>query len=261
METRAWQRIEVRSEGGVATLAMNNPGRKNAIGPTMMNELLWAIQDAHDDASIRSIVLTGKGDAFCSGGDFAEITSGTGDSSLPNKGDFVDLLLAIVKAKKPVIARVNGIAMGGGIGLTAACHFAIAADTAVFGTPEIKVGLFPFMILAVLARVVPRRKLTEMMLLGDKLTATAAQQAGVVGKVVPAAELDAAVAELTTKIGTTSPLTMQLGLDAYATQESLDLAEALPMLRERLAQCLSTADAMEGLRAFLEKRPPVWTGR
>lgn len=261
MEARAWQRIEVSSEGTVATLVMNNPGRKNAIGPTMMNELLWAIQDAHDDASIRSIVLTGKGDAFCSGGDFAEITSGGGETSLPSKGDFVDLLLAIVKAKKPVIARVNGIAMGGGIGLTAACHFAVAADTAVFGTPEIKVGLFPFMILAVLARVVPRRKLTEMMLLGEKMNGAAAREAGIVGKVVPIAELDAAVAEIAKKIASTSPLTMQLGLDAYATQESMELAESLPMLRDRLAQCLSTADAMEGLRAFLEKRQPVWTGR
>lgn len=261
MHARPYRSISAAVDGSRAVLTLSNPARKNAIGPRMMNELLYAIEDAHADEAVRSIVLTGAGDAFCAGGDFAEITAGAGEEELLRKGDFVDLLLAIVRAKKPFVARVNGVAMGGGIGLVAACHFAIAAETARFATPEINVGLFPMMIMPVLARVVPRRKLTEMMLLGERMTAAEALDAGIVGRVVPPAELDAAVVALTDKLAAKSPLTLRLGLEAYADQESLELAEALPLLRDRLGVCLGSDDAREGLMAFLEKRTPVWKGR
>ncbi|HEX7604014.1 MAG TPA: enoyl-CoA hydratase-related protein, partial [Polyangiaceae bacterium] len=177
------------------------------------------------------------------------------------KGDYADLLLAMTRYPKPIVARVNGHAMGGGLGLVAASHFAIAARGAKLGTPEVNVGLFPMMIMAVLQRVVPRRRLLEMMLFGERMDADAAVLAGLVNRAVDPGELDAAVKAIVEQIAGKSPLTIRLGLEAYAAQADLDLETALPMLRERLGQCLATDDAREGLMAFLEKRKPVWTGK
>jgi enoyl-CoA hydratase/carnithine racemase len=248
--------------GGALTITLNNPARKNAIGPAMVNELLYALGDAAEDAEVRSIVLTGAGDAFCAGGDFAQMTGGSGASGeeLAPKGDYADLLLTMVRSPKPIVARVNGHAMGGGLGLVAASHFAVAARGGKLGTPEINVGLFPMMIMAVLARVVPRRRLLEMMLFGERMDADQAAAAGLVNRAVDASELDLAVKTITDAIASKSPLTVRLGLEAFAAQDDMDLAEALPMLRERLAGCLATNDAREGLMAFLERRSPKWTG-
>jgi enoyl-CoA hydratase/carnithine racemase len=256
-------RVADGRNGGVRIVTLHNPERRNAIGPQMVNELLYAIEDANADADVRCIVLTGDGKAFCAGGDFAQMSAGgaADGPALPHKGDYADLLLAMTRTERPIIARVNGPAMGGGLGLVAASTFAIADVDATRGTPEINVGLFPMMIMAVLARVVPRRELLEMMLLGKKMTATDAARIGLVNRAVRAAELDGAVNEIVAEIGKKSPLTMALGLRAFAAQDDMDLEKALPMLRDRLAECLGTDDAREGLMAFLEKRPPVWKGK
>jgi enoyl-CoA hydratase/carnithine racemase len=261
--TRMYAKLRVSDGGaGVRLVTLYNPERRNAIGPQMVNELLYALDDAHADEDIRAVVLTGEGKAFCAGGDFAQMSGGAADGPvLPPKGDYADLLLAMTRAEKPIVARVNGPAMGGGLGLVAASTFAIAEAGATLGTPEINVGLFPMMIMAVLARLVPRRKLLEMMLLGQKVSASEALAAGLVNRVVPAAELDLAVTALAVELGKKSPITLALGLRAFAAQGDLDLAEALPLLRSKLAEVLGTADAQEGLLAFLEKRPPVWKGR
>jgi enoyl-CoA hydratase/carnithine racemase len=260
--TRMFSKIRTAEAKGVITITLSYPERRNAIGPQMTNELLWAIEDAHADESIQAIVLTGEGKAFCAGGDFAQMTGGEADGpKLPPKGDYADLLLAMVRAEKPIVARVNGAAMGGGLGLVAASTFAIAQDDAKLGTPEIDVGLFPMMIMAVLARLVPRRKLLDMMLFGQKLTAEQALAAGILSRVVAPEELDAAVKVITDDLHKKSPITVALGLRAFAAQDDLDLEKALPMLREKLGECLATDDAREGLTAFLEKRPPVWKGR
>lgn len=261
MKNYEYKLIKPEVSGTSFVITLNNPARKNAIGPVMVNELLHALEDASFDDEVRTVVLTGAGDAFCSGGDFAQIVGGTGENELPVKGDYADLLYAMVRFPKPIIARVNGIAMGGGLGLVAASHFAVAVDTAKVATPEINVGLFPMMIMAVLSRLVPKRKLFEMMLFGEKLSAAEALAVGLVGRVVPVAELDAAVSEIATKIASKSPLTVKLGLEAHAHQADLDLEHALPYLRERLGACLSTDDAREGLTAFLEKRKPSWSGK
>jgi enoyl-CoA hydratase/carnithine racemase len=258
---REYGRIVVARDAGVETITLNNPEKRNAIGPRMTNELLWALEDARAADEVRAIVLTGAGKAFCSGGDFAEMTSGAAASTLPHKGDYADLLLALAKSDKPVIARVNGVAMGGGLGLVAASTFAIASADAKLGTPEIDVGLFPMMIMAILARHVPRRRLLQMMLLGEKFDAGEAARLGLVNEAVPAEGLDAAVAKLAAAIASKSPITVRLGLRAFAAQADLELDAALPLLRERLAECLATDDAREGLMAFLQKRPPQWTGK
>jgi enoyl-CoA hydratase/carnithine racemase len=256
---RAYTMIRAGAAGGVVTLTLHNPARKNAIGPAMVNELLHAFEDAGADAEARVVVITGAGDAFCAGGDFAQMTGGA--DALPSKGDYADLLLAMTRSSLPIVARVNGHAMGGGLGLVAAAHFAVAARGAKLGTPEIDVGLFPMMIMAVLQRVMPRRKLLEMMLYGERLDADQAAAAGLVNRAVDPAELDAAVRQITDTLLSKSPVTVRLGLSAFAAQDDLDLETALPLLRERLAGCLATDDAREGLTAFLEKRAPKWTGR
>jgi enoyl-CoA hydratase/carnithine racemase len=254
----AYQKIKTKLEDGVFTLRLNYPERRNAIGPQMVNELLYALEEAKG-ASV--IVLSGEGKAFCVGGDFSQMPVGAADTALPPKGDFADLLRAMTESEIPIVARVHGMALGGGIGLTAASTFAVAAKSAELGTPEINVGFFPMMIMAVLSRVVPRRRLLEMMLFGERMSAEEAKAASIVNQVVPDEELDAAVKALCDKIKSKSPKTIALGLRAYADQGDMAMAEALPMLRGRLVECLATDDAREGLMAFMEKRKPNWTGR
>jgi len=258
---RDYARIKVARQGGVETITLSNPEKRNAIGPRMTNELLWALEDARAADDVRSIVLTGEGKAFCAGGDFSEMTTGAADSKLAHKGDYADLLLALSKSDKPVVARVNGHAMGGGLGLVAASTFAVASTEAKLGTPEIDVGLFPMMIMAVLARHVPRRRLIEMMLTGEKLDAHEAARVGLVNRAAEPAVLDAEVRKITDVVATKSPITVRLGLRAFAAQDDLAIEQALPLLRERLGECLATDDAREGLMAFLQKRAPQWTGK
>jgi enoyl-CoA hydratase/carnithine racemase len=261
MIERPYRTLLVAADAGVLRVTLNRPERRNAIGSQMVSELLYALDDARDDEAIRSIVVTGAGNAFCAGGDFSQMTGGSEAGELPLKGDYKALLLAMWRTTKPIIARVNGHAMGGGLGLVAASTFAIASTSAKLGTPEIDVGLFPFMILAVLERVMPRRRLIEMMLSGERLSAEEAARVGLVNRAVAPEELDAAVRAQTDVIASKSPLTVRLGLEALRDTEELSLGEKLPILSERLAQCLSTDDAREGLMAFLEKRKPNWSGR
>lgn len=261
MTERKYSTLRVERGEDRTTITLDRAERRNAIGPQMVNELLYAFQDAFDEPPTRTIVLAGAGKAFCAGGDFSQMTGGSDEAALPPKGDYVDLLKAMVRSPKPIVARVHGHAMGGGLGLVAASTFAVAAEEAKLGTPEINVGLFPMMIMAVLARIVPRRKLLEMMLLGERLSARDALELGLVNRVTPASELDAAVESICAGIASKSPMTVRLGLQAYADQADLALDEALPMLRERLGACLATEDAVEGLTAFMQKRAPQWKGR
>jgi enoyl-CoA hydratase/carnithine racemase len=258
---RPYDAIVVSTADGITTITLNRPERRNAIGPVMMNELLYALEDATLDASVTSIVLTGAGKTFCAGGDFAEMAGGAPPSALPHKGDFKDLLLALWHTTKPVVARVNGHAMGGGLGLVAACTFSVASTEAKLGTPEVDVGLFPFMIYAVLERVMTRKRLLEMILGGERLTAEDAVAAGLVNRAVAPDALDAAVAHYTALVAKRSPSTVRLGLEALRDTEAMTMEAKLPVLAERLARCLATEDAREGLTAFMQKREPKWTGR
>lgn len=259
---RAYGKIKVVRDGSVERVTLFNPERRNAIGPQMTNELMWSLADAAEDADVRVVVITGEGKAFCAGGDFAQMTGGASDGDpLPHKGDYADLMLAMTRYEKPIVARVNGAAMGGGLGIVAASHFAIAQSDAKLGTPEVDVGLFPFMIAAVLARIVPRRALVEMMLRGQKLDAESAERIGILTRVVSPENLDVEINALCTDLAARSPTALRLGLRAFAAQSDLDLESALPMLRTALGECLGTDDAREGLTAFLQKRKPQWTGK
>ena len=246
-------------KGAVQRITLNVPDRRNAIGPRMTNELLHALNAAAEDQEVRAVVITGAGKAFCAGGDFQQMTSGVDASELPMIGDYADLMLSMTRFEKPIVARVNGHAMGGGLGIVAASHFALAHPEAKLGTPEVEVGLFPFMIMAVLARVMPKRALLEMMLRGQKLSAEEAARVGIVNRV--AADLDAETDALCADLAKKAPVATRLGLRAYSAQADQDLEAALPMLRTKLMECLGTDDAREGLTAFMQKREPKWTGK
>lgn len=257
-DSRPYQTILVHDRGAVRALTLNRPDRKNALHPVLINELVWAMDDAVEDADVRSIVITGSGTAFCAGADLAPLPV---ESALAPRGDFADLLLRIYECPKPVVARVGGAAMGGGLGLVAACHFAVASESARLGTPEIRRGLFPMQIMTMLRRVMERRLLLELMLLGEPLTAAEAVRYGLLNRAVPDAELDQAVEKLSDTLAAQSPTAMRMGLAAIVDQESLSPRDALPMLRDRFQAMFATEDAREGMAAFLEKRPPKWTGR
>ncbi len=259
MERPPYQTILVSTiSPGVCTVTLNRPERKNALHPVLINELIWALDDAAVDDQVRAIVLTGAGTAFCAGADLAPLSV---ESTLPVRGEFADLLLRVYRSPKPVVARVGGAALGGGLGLVAACHFALGAESARLGTPEIRRGLFPMQIMTMLTRVVPRRQLMEMMLLGDPVTAAEGVRLGLLHRAVPDAELDAAVASLAERLAAQSPTAMRMGLAALADQEGLKPEDALPMLRDRFHAMFATEDAREGMAAFVEKRTPCWTGR
>lgn len=261
MSERSYQTLLVEQRPDRSIITLNRPERRNAIGPQMVNELLYALDDAFGHDACRTVVLTGSGQSFCAGGDFSQMSGEAGAATLPPRGDYADLLSFMMRAPKPIVARVNGHAMGGGLGLVAASTFAVASTEAKLGTPEINVGLFPMMIMAVLARLVPKRQLLELMLLGQRVTAERALELGLLNRVTPPDALDAAVNELCDGIASKSPITVKLGLEAFADQADLSLEQALPLLRERLGACLATEDAVEGLSAFLQKRPPKWKGK
>lgn len=264
MEARAYRKIIVLAEGPVATITLNNPDRRNAIGPEMINELRWALADAAADEAIRVVVLTGAGKAFCAGADFAAITAGESGALQPfdgDGGDYAKLLPTMCGYGKPIVAKVNGHAMGGGLGLVAASTFAFASIDAQLGTPEVDVGLFPMMIMAVLTRLVPRRRLTQMMLLGERVGAHEAAELGLINECHPPEELDTRVAELASKLAGKAPLAMKHGLEALYAQDGQRIEDALPMLRGKLGVLLGTEDAREGLMAFMQKRKPEFRGR
>ena len=259
MEERDYQSLLVQQDGHIVTLTFNKPEKKNSLSQDLVNELLWALDDAEDADDVRVIVLTGAGNAFSAGGDLKGMSAERGQ--LGKKGEFDDLLLRLDKLKKPIVARIPGYVMGGAMGIVACCHFAIACESAILGTPEIKRGLFPMMITAVLQRVIHSRELLKLILLGDKITAAKAKEIGLLTEVVPDQELDARVTELATQLAKQSPNAMRMGLNAFNEQREMSVQEALPYLREQLYEVLKSEDAKEGLAAFFQKREPQWTGR
>lgn len=258
----SYEKVRVSDEGAVRTITMSNPARRNAIDGQMVAELEDAFGEAWRAEGVRCIVLTGDagGKAFCAGGDFSQMSTG-GAAKLWQGGDFGHLLTGVLNTEKPIVARVNGAAMGGGLGLAASSSFAVATREASFGTPEVHAGIFPMMIMPPLARIIPRRRLLEMILLGQRLGSDEALRLGLVNRVVEASELDAAVKAITDVLVNQSPITVAQGLRAFAEMDDMPFEDSFPLLKARLADMLDTEDAREGLTAFLEKRPPVWKGR
>jgi enoyl-CoA hydratase/carnithine racemase len=248
---------------GVATIDLDVPDTRNALSDDLLRALVAAFSAARDDEDARVVVLGSTHPrTFSSGGDLGGFA---GDVPLATKhrsiGLFPELFTLIGTLGKPVVAKIGGHCLAGAFGLTLACDLVIASDAAVFGTPEINVGVFPFMIGALLYRNLPRKTATELMLLGERFDAEEARRIGVVNRVVPHDELDAATAELAAALAAKSPLLMRMGKDALWRQGDMPLQDAWDFLRSQLAIALSTEDIQEGVAAFKERRDPVWKGR
>jgi enoyl-CoA hydratase len=248
---------------GVLTVTLNRPDQRNALNPAVNRALLAVLHRAGDDADVRVVVLTGAGDrAFCAGADLGGISADAGAiEQHRHRSAFADVLRTLGDLPKPVIARVNGHALAGGLGLALACDLVVAADHATFGTTEVKVGMWPYLITtAVTDHLGPKRTL-ELMLTGRRLSAAEALDWGLVNRVVPGGGLDAAVGELCGGLLALSPAGLSLGLQTYAAAREMRRDDALLYLAGMLGVHLQTEDAAEGIAAFLQKRQPRWRGR
>jgi len=252
--------IRVDDAGPITRLTLNRPDKRNAIGMQTCGELVAALAVIRDRPEVRVVVLTGAGSVFSAGGDLSAMQPAAGGPAAPS-ASLVDLLLAMHELGKPIIAMVNGPALAGGLGLMVACDLVVAADTATFGTTEIAVGLWPMMITAEITRSVGRKKTLEMMLTGRKLDAREALAAGLVTRVVPAAELEPSVARLAGELAERSPAAIALGLRAFYRSQDMAIEPQLRYLETELGRVLALEDAAEGISAFLGKRRPVWKGR
>jgi enoyl-CoA hydratase len=251
------------ADTGVATIALDHPETRNALSDEVLDDLLAAFTAARDDDAVRCVVLTSTHEkVFSSGGNLAGFAEGV---PLVHKhfatARFPKLFQLIGGLGKPSICAANGHVLAGGLGLALACDLVVAREGATFGTPEIDVGVFPFMIMALIYRNVGRKKTNELLLLGERISAQEAERLGIVNKVVDAEGFAAAVDEWAVKLARKSPVLMRLGKDAMYRQQDLAFADALELLHHNLTLAFSTEDIQEGVAAFFEKREPQWTGR
>jgi enoyl-CoA hydratase len=247
----------------VATITLNQPETRNALSIEVLGELTAAFESARDDDDVRCVVLTSSHERVFSSG--ANLGGFAGDVPVVHKhfaqDRFVKLFRVIGELGKPTICAANGHVLAGALGIALACDLIVAKEGAEFGTPEINVGAFPFMIMALIYRNVPRKRTNELLLLGDRISAQDAKEAGIVNKVVPAEEFDGAVEEWAVKLASKSPVIMRLGKDAMFRQQDMAFLDALEYLHAQLSLALSTEDIVEGVSAFFEKREPQWKGR
>jgi len=254
--------LRYESKGPCAVVTIDDPERRNPLSNEAMAGLEAAVARAAADEDVRVIIITGAGNkAFSAGGDLSGGFMDTPIGQHGERGALADLFRSLRRCPKPTIARVNGHALGGGFGLAAACDIVIAVEGALLGTPEIRVGLWPMMISAVLKPLVPQKALFEMMATGRRISAEDALRLGVVSRVVSAADLDDAVDETVGALLRSSPATLALGKSAFYAIEDMDIDSALDHLHIGLTATGTTEDASEGIAAFVEKRAPIWKGR
>jgi enoyl-CoA hydratase len=263
MDAGSFDKVLYKVADGVATVTLNDPDKRNMLSGAMLAEVVAAMEMARDSEEVRAVVLTGAGDkVFCAGADLGGFA---GDTTLIQKHYGSDLFLEYFRLMprlgKPSLCAANGHVLAGGLGLALSCDLVIAKEGATFGTPEINVGAFPYMIMAIIYRNVPRKKVNEMMLLGDRLSAEEAVTFGLANKVVPAAEFEEAVGDWATRLASKSPLLMKLGHDAMYRQQDMAIDDGLEFLRSQLSLTFTTEDLREGVAAFFEKREPKWEGR
>ncbi len=256
--------IATESRGVARIVIIDRPEQGNALNEAVARGVIAALDAAEADPACRAVVLTGRGDrVFCAGGDLKS-TGGDApfdvDPSDP-RNFIVALLRRIAECRLPIIARVNGHAVAGGLGLVCACDLAVASDRARFGVPEVGIGTFPMMILPFLARVLPARALMELCLTGDLIGADDARACGLVNRVVPPGELDAATDALIARLASRSPTAVRLGKQGAHAMRDMALDEALEYAQVMVALMVQTRDSTEGIAAFRARRPPEWTGR
>jgi enoyl-CoA hydratase len=253
---------DVRKDG-VATVALDTPDNRNALTNALLTDLIDALEAARADDRVRCVVLTSSHEkVFSAGGALDQFAA---EVPIVHKHfgteRFTHLFRTLMNLGKPTLCAANGHVLAGALGVALCCDLIVAKEGATFGTPEINVGVFPFMIMALIYRNVPRKKTNELLLLGERLSAEEAREAGIVNRVVAADEFDAAVDEWAVKLAGKSPVLMRLGKEAMYRQLDMPFEEALDYLRSQLAIAFTTEDIQEGVTAFFEKRDPVWSGR
>jgi len=259
----AFETIRYEVADHVATITLDQPETRNALSDQLLDELIAAFVQARGDGSVRCVVLTSSHDKVFSSG--ANLGGFAAEQPLVLKHfgteRFPRLFRLIGELGKPTLCAANGHVLAGALGIALACDLIIARQGVRFGTPEINVGVFPFMIMALIYRNVGRKKTNELLLLGEQIEAEEALRIGIVNKVVPEPDYGAAVADWAGKLAAKSPVMMRMGKDAMFRQQDLGFVEAVDFLRSQLTIAFSTEDIHEGVKAFFEKREPVWTGR
>lgn len=248
--------------GAVATITINRPDDRNALSTETVGELREALAQAKADPEVRVIVITGAGKVFCAGADLNSFRREQPElERYFQRRQLADLFLEMTELGKPTVARINGHALAGGFGLVASCDLAIAVDEAQFGMPEVKVGVFPMMIMAIVFRNLPRKAAMELMLTGKRIDAAEATRLGLINRHVTAERLDSEVDALADELAKKSPIGMKLGLEAFYKMQDMSFPSAIAYLQDQLALLSLSDDLKEGVSAFFEKREPRFTGR
>jgi enoyl-CoA hydratase len=241
---------------GISNIVINRPEQRNALNAAVLNGIVESVRVAEENPAARVIAITGAGEkCFCAGADLK-----TGGASF-SRADYRSVLCALLNASKPTVALARGHVLGGGLGLYLACDLTLACEDVRFSTPEINVGMFPMMVLALLLRTVERKKAMEMVLLGEPISADRAREYGIVTRVFPRPAFDRNAAEVLGKLAGKSSAILKLGKRAISHTADRDILGDLDYLESALAEVMATEDSAEGMRAFAEKRPPVWRDR
>jgi enoyl-CoA hydratase/carnithine racemase len=251
-------------DGKVLRVSINREDKRNALSADVMRGMLDAVTAASSGGDVRVIVVSSVGDRiFCAGADLAVMANdATGLEQHEGRGLLARLVIAMRECPVPVVARVQGMCLAGGIGLAAGCDVVLARESATFGMPEVDRGLWPFMVSALLARHMSPKHAVDRMLAGDRFDARTAYEMGLVSRVFPDDSFDADVEAYVAKLAAAAPVAIRLGKAAWVTAtETESLAIALEAMQAQLSLLTTTKDAAEGITAFFEKRPPQWTGR
>ena len=259
-EKHVFETTLVEQSGHILTITLNRPEKKNAINDVMSNEIIYALTYAKQSDNIRVIKIQANGDVFCAGGDLKNMWSKKDDtsSSVPKLGDVEDISLLIRNLNKPVVCKIQGNVLAGALMIVCNATHAIAASNVTFAAPEIKRGIWPFMVMAGLFRVMPKRQGLDFIMRGESIDALTAEKYGLINHHVSLSELDNTVDLLVSSLVKLPPNTMKMGLAAYNKQDQMDFDEALPFLREQIKLCIDSNDAKEGIQAFIDKRQPSW---
>ncbi len=249
-------------KGGAAFLTINRESRRNAISQEMIAAFLDHLDRADQDNDVFAVCITGVGEkAFCSGADLAVTLAKEGEDPLSGARNYADLLKKMAQFGKPLVARVNGPCLAGGLGLMLSCDIVIARNDAFFSTPEVNVGIFPMMVGALLYRNVSRKKAVDMVLTGRKIPATEAESMGLITRAVEPDRLDQEIQETLKLLTSKSSIGMRIGKEAFYAMSDMPFEEAVDYLCEALGRAISTEDAMEGMMAFMQKREPKFKGK
>ncbi len=249
-------------KGRVGFLTINREKRRNAISLGMMRAFLDRLEEMAREDAVVAVCLTGAGEkAFCAGADLGSTLSGPKEDRLSGPGTYATLIKRMVAFEKPLVARINGPCLAGGMGLMLACDIAIARNDAYFCTPEVNVGIFPMMVGALLQRNLPRKKFMDMVLTGRKIPAGEADRMGMITRAVAPDRLNGEIQDTLDRLTDKSPMGTRIGKEAFRTAGDMPFEAAVDYLSEALVRVISTDDAAEGMKAFMEKRKPVFTGR